>query len=192
MLTNLSGDTATRWVKDTSREAIINVDGKIESANDVSIHADSIISFTEGSKWNVVTQSKILESFLGNIGVDVMADGVKRSNKATINIGKTADIINGKLEADSTMSIAANAETELSNTAKSSTQLESENMKDQLDGSSSVPEDHNFIAVGVIDSETKANVNIKKYSPNCPARSFWRRSALTLPKKHKKHCGHRD
>lgn len=32
MLNNLSGASATRWVKDTSREAIINVDGKIDSA----------------------------------------------------------------------------------------------------------------------------------------------------------------
>ena len=217
MLTNLSGDTATRWVKDTSREAIINVDGTIESAGDVSINADSKISFTEGSKWNVVTQSKFLESILGNLGVDVWADGVKRSNKATVNINKTADIhsagamdigasaelsitlsaqtpqlktgttkatqwipaiavavikadnkaevnIKGKLESDSTMSINAYAETELSSTAKASTQLESENIKDQLEGGSSVPEDHNFIAVGVVDGETKADVNIKKGS----------------------------
>ena len=217
MLTNLSGDTATRWEKDTSREAIINVDGKIESAGDVSINAESIISFTEGSKWNIVTQSKILESFLGGLGFDVMADGVKKSNKAVVNIGKTADVhsagamdigatanltvtlsaqtpslktgttkvtqwvpavavavikadntaevnIKGKLESDSTMSITANAETSLSNSANSSTQLESGNLKDQLEGGSSVSEDHNFIAVGVIDGETTADVNIKKGS----------------------------
>ena len=222
MITNIQNaidgkGTATRWVKDTSREAIINVDGKIDSAGDVNINADSVITFTEGSKFNVVTQSKILESFLGNLGFDVMADGVKRSNKATVNIGKTADIhsagameigaeaslsitlsaqtpslktgttkatqfipaiavavikadnkaevnINGKLESEGIMAITANAETELSSTAKAVTQLESKNIKDQLNGGSSVPEDHNFIAVGVIDGETKADVNIKSGS----------------------------
>ena len=217
MLTNLSGDTATRWVKDTSREAIVNVDGKIDSAGDVNINAESTISFTEGSKWNVVTQSKILESFLGNLGVDVMADGVKRVNKAKIDIGKNANIhskgameigaeatlsvtlnaetpslktgttkvtqfipaiavavikadnkaevnIKGKLESESTMSITANAETTLSNTAKATTQLDQEHLKEQLSGGSSLPEDHNFIAVGVIDGETKADVNISSGS----------------------------
>ena len=208
-LTNLSG--FAKWVKDTSREAIINVDGKIKSAGDVSINADSTISFSEGSKFNVVSQTKLLDSVLGNLGVDVMADGVKRSNKATVNIGKTANIysagamdisaaanlsvtlnastptlktgttkefipaiavavikadnkaevnIKGKLESEGTMSITANAETALSNTAKAATQLESENIKNiKSGGDSTVPEDHNFIAVGVIDGETKADVN---------------------------------
>ena len=211
-LTNLSG--FAKWVKDTSREAIINVDGKIKSAGDVSINADSTISFSEGSKFNVVSQTKLLDSVLGNLGVDVMADGVKRSNKATVNIGKTANIysagamdisaaanlsvtlnastptlktgttkefipaiavavikadnkaevnIKGKLESEGTMSITANAETALSNTAKAATQLESENIKNIKSGGT-VPEDHNFIAVGVIDGETKADVNIKSGS----------------------------
>ncbi|MBR4152554.1 MAG: hypothetical protein IKT98_06290 [Selenomonadaceae bacterium] len=59
------GTSTTLWEKETTREATINVDGNIESAGGVSINAESTISFTEGSKWNVVTQSKILESFLG-------------------------------------------------------------------------------------------------------------------------------
>ena len=83
---------------------------------------------------------------------------IKADNKAEVNI-------KGKLESEGTMSITANAETALSNTAKAATQLESENIKNiSSGGSSTVPEDHNFIAVGVIDGETKAAVNIKSGS----------------------------
>ena len=147
MLNNLSGASATRWSKDTTREATINVDGKIESAGDVSINADSTISFTEGSKWNVVTQFKFLESIFGNLGFDVMADGVKKSNKAIVNIGKTTDIHSAgamDIGASATLAVTLNAQTP---------QLKT--------GTTKVTQWIPDVAVAVIKADNTAEVNIK-------------------------------
>ena len=63
------------------------------------------------------------------------------------------------------MLITINAKTELSSTSKAVTQLESENIKNIINGgNSNFLENHKFIAVGVIDGETKANVNISSGS----------------------------
>ena len=201
------GTSTTLWEKETTREATINVDGKIKSAGDVSINADSEIKFTEGSKFNAISQTGIADAFLGVLGIDCAAEFAKKDNSATVNIGKTADIhslgnmdisstanltvsitaktpavksgttsktdwlpatsiavisatnkatvnIDGKLKSEGTMAINAKAETSLSATAETSTVV------GKSDAEKGLKEDSVYIAIGIIDGETKAEVNI--------------------------------
>ena len=207
LITNISGDTASQWEKVTDREATINVDGKIISAGNVSINADAVTTFSEGSYFNIISQTGFADALLGNLGLDVAVDFAKKTNKANVNIGKTADIysksnmdigatgtlnvtinattpavksgttkvtdglaatsvavisasneatvnIDGKLKSDGTMAINAKATTSLSSTANTSTLVGKEA------GEKGVKEDTNYIAISVIDGDTKAEVNI--------------------------------
>ena len=199
--------TSTRWEKVTEREATINVDGTIKSAGDVSINAEAVTTFSEGSYFNIVNQSGMLDALLGGLGFDCSVDFAKKTNKATVNIKNNADIqskgnmdigaigklevtinaktpasksgttkatdwipatsvavisatnnatvnIDGKLESKGTMAINATATTSLSSTADSTTVVGKANSE------KGVKEDSHFIAVSVIDGETKAEVNI--------------------------------
>ena len=200
--------TATQWEKVTEREAIINVDGTIKSAGNVSINAEAVTTFSEGSAFNVISQTGIADAFLGNLGIDCSVDFAQKTNTATVNIGKTADIysagdmdisaistldvsidattpafksgttkatdyipatsvavisatnkatvnIDGKLESKGAMAINAAATTSLSASANTATSVT------KAAGEKGVKEDSHYIAVSVIDGETKAEVNIK-------------------------------
>ena len=111
----IEGDSNfSEWKKITDREATINVDGKIISAGDVSINAESVTTFSEGSNFNIVSQTGILDALLGSLGIDVAADFAKKTNTATVNIGKTADIYSkGDMDigATSNLEVTINATT---------------------------------------------------------------------------------
>ena len=92
VIKNISGDTASQWEKVTERKATINVDGTIKSAGDVSINAEFVTTFSEGSYFNVISQTGAVDAFLGSLGLDLAVDFAKKDNTATVNIGKTADI----------------------------------------------------------------------------------------------------
>ena len=92
VIKNISGDTASQWEKVTERKATINVDGTIKSAGDVSINAEFVTTFSEGSYFNVISQTGAVDAFLSSLGLDLAVDFAKKDNTATVNIGKTADI----------------------------------------------------------------------------------------------------
>ncbi len=106
--------TASQWEKVTEREATINVDGTIKSAGDVSINAEAVTTFSEGSYFNIISQTGFADAFLGSLGVDCGVDFAKKTNTATVNIGKTADISsagNMDIGATSTLDVTINATT---------------------------------------------------------------------------------
>ncbi|MBR0061125.1 MAG: leukotoxin LktA family filamentous adhesin, partial [Selenomonadaceae bacterium] len=142
---SFSGDASTKFEKITERTATINVDGKLFSANDVSINADSKISFTEGSYFNVLSQSGMLDAILGSLGIDVSVDWAKKDNAATVNINKTANIIS-----KGNMDIAAKAEMEVSISAKTPAKMGTTKATDWIPAT----------AVSVISATNKATVNV--------------------------------
>ena len=146
IIKSIGGYTASQWEKVTERNATINVDGKIKSASNVSINADAVTKFSEGSYFNIISQSGILDAFLGNLGLDVAVDFAKKINTATVNIGKTADIYskgNMDIGATGTLNVTINATTPA---AKSGTTKATE----------WIP----ATSVAVINATNKATVNI--------------------------------
>ena len=106
--------TSTRWEKVTESEATINVDGTIKSAGDVSINAEAVTTFSEGSYFNIVNQSGMLDALLGGLGFDCSVDFAKKTNKATVNIKNNADIQskgNMDIGATGTLNVTINATT---------------------------------------------------------------------------------
>lgn len=79
-LKNLSGDS--NWIqaaKISERNATINIDGKIKSAGDVSINAEAVTTFSEGSSFNVISQTGFADAFLGSLGIDVSVAFAKKT-----------------------------------------------------------------------------------------------------------------
>ena len=97
------------WEKITEREAVINVDGKIKSAGNVSINAESTVVFVENENFNAVTQTPVIGGLLKKANLDASLNYAKKTSKATVNIGKTADIFSAgdiDISATSTLNVA--------------------------------------------------------------------------------------
>ena len=100
---------AKNWKKISETEATINVDGKIKSANDVSINAESNVVFVENENFNAITQTPVISGLLKKANMDASVNYARKSSKATVNIGKTADIYsagNMDISATSTLNVA--------------------------------------------------------------------------------------
>ena len=101
-----------KWEKISEREAAINVDGKIRSANDVSINAESTVVFVENENFNAVTQTPIIGGLLKKANLDASVNYARKSSKATVNIGKTADIYSeGNMDISATSTLNVTIET---------------------------------------------------------------------------------
>ena len=98
----------SKWEKITDLEATVNVDGTIRSANDVSINAESVVVFKENKNFNAVTQTSVIGGLLKKANLDASVNYARKSSKATVNIGKTADVYsagNMDISANSTLDV---------------------------------------------------------------------------------------
>ena len=145
ILKNITQETATQWEKISERTATINVDGKLFSAGDVSINADSKTTFSEGSYFSVISQSGIVDAFLGSLGIDCAVDFAKKDNAAIVNINKTAEISSA-----GNMDISSKAELEVSISAKTPAKSGTTKATDWIPAT----------AVSVISATNNATVNV--------------------------------
>ena len=117
---NSEDDSDTKLERVTTDEATINVDGTIKSAGNVSINAEAVTSFAvENSQ--VATSSDIADSIIGKLNLDSASDFAKKTNTATVNIGKTADIYSAgdmDVSAISNLNIEVNASIPNKNNSK--------------------------------------------------------------------------
>ncbi len=88
---------STSWIgnKITTRKALINVDGSLETDGNVEIGAEAKTSFKEGSVFNVLDQTDLVGKILGAAGINMMADFADKTNTSHITIGKTGSIKSG-------------------------------------------------------------------------------------------------
>ena len=76
-LKEVTDDIANDWSKISELEAAINVDGKLDSAKNINLTAESVITFAEGSKFNVVTQTPIVNKLFQKFNFDT---GLKQAS----------------------------------------------------------------------------------------------------------------
>ena len=93
----VTNTAAEGWVlnKKTNMAATINVDGKIEGDGAVKLDATANTLFTEGDMLNVLTQTGLLEDILGGVGVDIAADWVDKTGKASVTVGTDGSVTSG-------------------------------------------------------------------------------------------------
>ena len=134
---------AENWKKISTNEATINIDGTIKSANDVSINAEAVTVFKETKDFNVLTQTSVVKDLVKNFNLDVAANYAKKTNKAVVNIGKTADIYSkGDMDISATANL--NIEIETATPAKGK-------------GNTWIP----ATAVAVVSADNEAVVNVE-------------------------------
>ena len=114
----------TMWpgVKVTTRQAFINVDGALESDGAVEIGAVAKSTFREGSVFNLLGETDLVNKILGDLGVNLMADYASKTNTSHISLGKTGSITSGgktDISAANTVAIKLSAATPAKKTGSS-------------------------------------------------------------------------
>ena len=86
-LSTLGGEALSVWPgnKTTTLEPTINMNGTIDATGKVSFGAKATTTFSEGSVFNLIGSVK--GSFLNQLGIDIDADWIDKTNNATINVG---------------------------------------------------------------------------------------------------------
>ena len=92
---SLLPETSWPGYKTTTRQAFINVDGAIETDGNVEIGAEAKTTFTEGSLFNILSQTDIVGKILGAAGINMMADWADKSNTTHVTIGEYGSIKSG-------------------------------------------------------------------------------------------------
>lgn len=88
---------ATSWpgYKITTRKALINVNGAVETDGNVEIGAEAKTTFSEGSVFNILDQTDIVGTILGAAGINTMADFADKTNTSHITVGEYGSIKSG-------------------------------------------------------------------------------------------------
>ncbi|MBO4790434.1 MAG: leukotoxin LktA family filamentous adhesin, partial [Oxalobacter sp.] len=131
--------------KTTTRKAIINVDGEIETDGDVEIGAVAKTTYTEGNILNILDQTDIVGKILGASGLTMVADVADKTNTSHITLGQHGSITSG-----GDTDISASSSTKLKLSANTPAKKTGEAISNALP----------VLSVGVINQTNNALVDI--------------------------------